>query len=126
MDCALGVVVGLVYYVVDPTGGIEHNFFWRQVPRAIAPILGRESRSFVHITVAAAVWAIATAVAVLFFSRRGLQIADTQKQAEYRPLISTGLRIATIRKGRNGPRLHRQAIVVVLQHIDGGRGEHDA
>jgi ABC-type Fe3+ transport system permease subunit len=68
-----------LYCVADPTGGIEHNFFWRQVPRATAPILGRESRSFVHIGIAAAVWAIATAVAVFFFSRRGLQIAETQK-----------------------------------------------
>ena len=73
-----------LYYVADPTGGIEHDFFWRQVPRAIAPILGGESRSFVHIGIAAAVWAIATAVAVLFFSGRGLQIAQTQKQAEGR------------------------------------------
>jgi hypothetical protein len=68
-----------LYYVADPTGGIEHNFFWRQVPRAIAPILGTESRSFVHIGIAAVVWTVATAVAVLFFSGRGLQIADTQK-----------------------------------------------
>jgi hypothetical protein len=45
-----------LYYVADPTGGIEHDFFWRQVPRAIAPILGGESRSFVHIGIAAAVW----------------------------------------------------------------------
>ena len=68
-----------LYYVADPTGGIEHDFFWRQVPRAIAPILGGESRSFVHIGIAAAVWAIATAVAALFSSGRGLQIAETQK-----------------------------------------------
>ena len=62
-----------LYYVADPTGGIEHDFFWRQVPQVIAPILGRESRSFVHIGIAAAVWGIATAAAVLFFSGRGLQ-----------------------------------------------------
>jgi hypothetical protein len=68
-----------LYFVADPTDGIEHDFLWSQVPRAIAPILGPESRSFVHIGIAAAVWAITTAVAVLFFSARGLQIADTQK-----------------------------------------------
>ena len=68
-----------LYYVADPTGGIEHNFFWRQVPEAIAPILGPESRGFVHIGISAAVWAIATAVALLFFSRRGLQIVSTRK-----------------------------------------------
>jgi hypothetical protein len=68
-----------LYYVADPTGGIEHDFFWRQVPRAIAPILGHESSSFVHIGIAAAVWAIATAAAVLFSSGRGLRIAETHK-----------------------------------------------
>jgi hypothetical protein len=68
-----------LYYVADPTGGIEHDFFWRQVPRAIAPILGHESNSFVHIGIAAAVWAIATAAAVLFSSGRGLRIAETHK-----------------------------------------------
>jgi hypothetical protein len=68
-----------LYYGADPTGSIEHNFFWRQVPEAIASMLGPESRGFVHIAIAAAVWAIATAVAVLFFSRRGLQIANNQK-----------------------------------------------
>jgi len=41
--------------------------------------LGGESRSCVHIGIAAAVWAIATAVVVLFFSGRGLHIAETQK-----------------------------------------------
>src|SRR3954452_18845845 len=68
-----------LYYVADPTGSIEHNFFWRQVPEAIASMFGPESRGFVHIAIAAAVWAIATAVAVLFFSRRGLQIANNHK-----------------------------------------------
>jgi hypothetical protein len=67
-----------LYYVADPTGGIEYNFFWRQVPRAIAPILGRESRSFVHIGIAAAVWTIATAVAVLFFGARASDRADPE------------------------------------------------
>jgi hypothetical protein len=68
-----------LYYVADPTGGIEHDFFWSQVPRAVAPIFGPDSRGFVHVGIAAAVWAISTAVAVLFFSVRGLQIAETQK-----------------------------------------------
>jgi hypothetical protein len=68
-----------LYYVADPSGGIEHNFFWRQVPQVLVAILGPESRSFVHIGIAAAVWAITTAVAVLFFSGRGLQIEETQK-----------------------------------------------
>jgi hypothetical protein len=68
-----------LYYVADPTGGIGHDFFWRQVPKAVVPILGPDSRSFVHIGIAAAVWAISTAVAVLLFSVRGFQIEETQK-----------------------------------------------
>jgi hypothetical protein len=56
-----------LYFVADPTGGIAHDFFWHQVPRAIAPVLGCESGSFVRIGIAAAVWGIATATAVLFF-----------------------------------------------------------
>jgi len=50
-------------------GGVEHKFFMRQVPRWIGPIFGWESRSFVHLGIAAAVWIVATAVAVLFASR---------------------------------------------------------
>ena len=68
-----------LYFVADPTGSIEHNFFWRQVPEVIASMLGPESRGFVHIAIAAAVWATATAVAVLFFSRYGLQITNKEK-----------------------------------------------
>jgi hypothetical protein len=71
-----------LYYIADPTGGLEHKFFWRQVPRAIGPILGRESRSFVHIGIAAAVWIMGTAVAVLIYSRRGLQIGEIRPQAD--------------------------------------------
>ena len=71
-----------LYYVADPTGSIERKVFWRQVTRAIAPILGRESRSFLHLGVAEAIWAIATAVAVLFFSGRGLRVAETRPQSD--------------------------------------------
>ena len=84
-----------LYYVADPTGGIEHNVFWRQVPRAIAPILGRESRSFVHICIAAAVWAIATAVAVIRVTAVAISVARRVVSASgcpsrTQPLISTG------------------------------------
>jgi hypothetical protein len=73
----LGVPYAL-YFVADPTGSFEHDFFWRQVPLAIAPLLGPGSRGFVHIGIAAAVWTITTALAVLCFSGRRLQIAETQ------------------------------------------------
>lgn len=64
-----------LYYVADPTGGISHKFFWSEVPRVIAPMLGRASRSYVHIGIAAVVWAVATAAGLLFFAGR-LQIAQ--------------------------------------------------
>ena len=64
----------LLYYVADPVGGVEHKLLWRQVPRAVASILGRESRSLVHIGIAFAVWAVTTAAALLFFSGRGLAL----------------------------------------------------
>ncbi|MDT7731384.1 MAG: hypothetical protein QOK45_1637 [Mycobacterium sp.] len=69
----------VLYFIADPSDGIEHDFFWSQVPRAIAPLLIPDSRGFVHIGIAAAVWAITTAVAVLLFSVRGLQISEAQK-----------------------------------------------
>jgi hypothetical protein len=68
-----------LYYVADPTGGFEHDFFWRQVPLAITPLLGPDSRGFVHVGIAASVWVFATAIATLLFSWQGLQIAETQK-----------------------------------------------
>lgn len=70
-----------LYYVADPVGGVEHKFLWRELPHAIAPILGRESRSFIHIGIAFGVWAVTTAIALLFFSGRGLQLAE-DAQAE--------------------------------------------
>jgi hypothetical protein len=73
-----------LYYIADPTGGIGHKFFWRQLPRAIGSILGRESRGVVHIGIAAGVWIIGTAVAVLIYSRRGLQIGGRQPSHVYR------------------------------------------
>ena len=66
-----------LYYIADPTGGIEHKFFLRQIPKAIGPIFGRETRSFVHIGIAAAVWIVATAIAVLLGSRSGRRPNDS-------------------------------------------------
>ncbi|MBV8927957.1 MAG: hypothetical protein JO152_02365 [Mycobacteriaceae bacterium] len=62
-----------LYFVADPTGGVERRLFWRQLPRAFASIFGRGTRDFVHIGIAAAIWAVATAVAVLLFRERRLQ-----------------------------------------------------
>jgi hypothetical protein len=91
---AANLGLALVWLLVQPLHPRHHHdwviligtyfssFFWRQVPRATGPILGRESRSFIHIGIAAAIWAIATALAMLFFSGRGLRIAETRPQTE--------------------------------------------
>jgi hypothetical protein len=61
-----------LFYVADPIDGVEHKFFWREVPAAIGPILGHHSRGFIHVGIALAVWAAGTVVAQLVVSRRGL------------------------------------------------------
>jgi hypothetical protein len=69
------VALGLpyaVYYVADPMGGVEHRVLWNQVPAAIAPVLGRDSKSFVHLGIAVAVWAAGTVAAELWVRKRGL------------------------------------------------------
>ncbi len=63
-----------LYYIADPIGGVEHEVFWNRVPAAIGPILGRDTKSFVHLGIALAVWALATAAAVLWVRRRGLRL----------------------------------------------------
>ncbi len=62
-----------VYYVADPMGGIEHRVMWTQIPAAIGPVFGRDTKSFVHLAMALAVWVIGTVVAVLWARRRGLR-----------------------------------------------------
>ena len=63
-----------LYYIADPIGGVEHNVFWNRVPAAIGPILGRDTKSIVHLGIALAVWGLATAAAVLWVRRRGLRL----------------------------------------------------
>jgi hypothetical protein len=62
-----------LFYVADPIDGLPHKFLWSEVPRAIGPILGHQSRGFVHIGIALAVWVAGTAIAHLVVSRRGLR-----------------------------------------------------
>ncbi|MEH3143629.1 MAG: hypothetical protein PGN37_26525 [Mycobacterium kyogaense] len=63
-----------LYYIADPIGGIGHEVFWNRIPAAIGPILGRDTKSAVHLGIALAVWALATAAAVLWVRRRGLRL----------------------------------------------------
>ena len=62
-----------VYYVADPMGAVEHRVMWTQIPAAIGPVFGRDTKSFVHLGMALVVWVIGTAVAVLWVRKRGLR-----------------------------------------------------
>jgi hypothetical protein len=63
-----------LYYVADPMNGVEHRLLWTQVPKLIWPVFGRDTKSFVHLAVAAAVWIAGTVIALLWARKRGVQI----------------------------------------------------
>jgi hypothetical protein len=62
-----------LYYVADPMGGFEHRMFWTQLPAAIGPVFGRDTKSFVHLGMALFVWLGGTVVALLWVRRQGLR-----------------------------------------------------
>jgi hypothetical protein len=64
-----------LYYVADPMGGVEHRVLWRQVPKLISPVLGRDAKSFVHLAIALGVWIAGTVAGVLWVRARGLRIS---------------------------------------------------
>lgn len=63
-----------LYYVADPMNGVEHRVLWQQAPALIWPVFGRETKSFVHLAIAASVWIAGSIAAVYWVRRRGLQI----------------------------------------------------
>jgi hypothetical protein len=63
-----------LYYVADPMGGVEHRVLWTQVPKFFWPVLGRDTKSFVHLAIATGVWIAGTVAAVLWVRKRGIQI----------------------------------------------------
>lgn len=74
-----GWIVALIlpyalYYIADPMNGVEHRVLWTQLPAMVWPIFGRDTKSFVHLAIALAVWAAGTGAAVLWVHRRGLHI----------------------------------------------------
>lgn len=69
---ALVLPYGL-YYVADPVGGVDHRLLWHRLPALIGPILGRDTKSLVHLGFAAAVWLGGTLIAVLWVRRRGVR-----------------------------------------------------
>ncbi|ORB70157.1 hypothetical protein BST44_24135 [Mycobacterium scrofulaceum] len=63
-----------LYYVADPMNGVEHNVLWTRVPAMIWPVFGRDTKSFVHLAIAVAVWIGGTLAAVWWVRKRGLVI----------------------------------------------------
>lgn len=63
-----------LYYVADPMNGVEHQVLWTQIPKLVWPVFGRQTKSFVHLGIALAVWLAGSVVAVLWVHRRGLRI----------------------------------------------------
>lgn len=63
-----------LYYVADPMNGVEHNVLWTTVPSLIRPVFGRDTKSFVHLGIAVAVWFAGTGAALLWVRRRGLHV----------------------------------------------------
>ncbi|WP_375538298.1 hypothetical protein [Mycolicibacterium sp. CBMA 311] len=66
-----------LYFIADPVGGVEHRELWRKLPTAVAhvfgPVLGRDTKSFVHLGIAVAVWIAGTVFADWWVRRRGVQ-----------------------------------------------------
>lgn len=63
-----------LYYVADPMNGVEHRVLWTQVPKLVWPVFGRETKSFVHLAIAAGVWTLATGAAMVWVRKRGLEM----------------------------------------------------
>ncbi|MBV9515102.1 MAG: hypothetical protein JO280_13850 [Mycobacteriaceae bacterium] len=64
----------LLFYVADPMDGAPHHLLWRQLPRMIGPVLGRDTKSVVHLGVAVVVWVAGLVAAHLWVRWRGLRV----------------------------------------------------
>lgn len=66
-----------LYFVADPVGGVEHRELWRSLPNAVAhvfgPVLGRDTKSAVHLGIAVVVWLAGTLFADWWVRRRGVR-----------------------------------------------------
>jgi hypothetical protein len=63
-----------LYYVADPMDGVGHRFLWRQAPSLVGRVLGRDTKSFVHLGIASGVWLVCTLIALVWVRRRGLRM----------------------------------------------------
>jgi hypothetical protein len=64
----------LLFYAADPMDGAPHHLLWKELPAAIGPVLGRDTKSVVHLAVALIVWVAGTVAAHSWVRRRGLRI----------------------------------------------------
>ena len=64
----------LLFYVADPMDGVGHRLLWKQLPAAIGPVLGRDTKSFVHRGISLAIWIAGTVAAHLWVRSLGLLI----------------------------------------------------
>lgn len=61
------------YFVADPMDGVEHRMLWTQLPAAIGPVLGRDTKSYVHFGAALVIWLAGTVAAMLWARQRGVR-----------------------------------------------------
>lgn len=64
-----------LFYVADPMDGVGHRVLWKKLPAAIGPVLGRDTKSLVHIGIAAVIWVAGTVAAHLWVRNHGLRIS---------------------------------------------------
>lgn len=61
-------------YVADPVQGVPHHLLWNALPAMIGPVLGRDTKSVVHVGIALTVWVVGTFAAHQWVRLRGLRI----------------------------------------------------
>jgi hypothetical protein len=75
VDWMLGLTLPYaLYYVADPMHGVESRVLWRQVPRLIWPVFGRDTKSFLHLAIALGIWLVGSVTAFLWARKRGFRI----------------------------------------------------
>jgi hypothetical protein len=62
-------------YVADPVQGVPHHVLWNALPRTIGPVLGRDTKSVVHLGIAFAVWIAGIVAAQLWVRARGFRVS---------------------------------------------------
>ncbi|WP_264069903.1 hypothetical protein [Mycolicibacterium komossense] len=61
-------------YVADPVQGAPHQLLWNALPSMIGPVLGRDTKSMVHLGVALSVWIVGTFAAHQWVRLRGFRV----------------------------------------------------